>query len=186
MSESACMNRRPRTIARSVKRRKDRSRRLLKAVLIYETFAAGERARGFFEKLACSSGRTLEEQTWSFDGLRIREARNAAASAARKADIVAVCASARLELPGTIRAWLDMWVWLLDGEEPAFMALFDSPTAPQIASVRDYLSCLARRAELEFFVAYREITSSPAVRLIGDDLWPKAAEQAVLLWLKKK
>ena len=180
------MNRRLRTIARLVKRRKDRSRRLLKAILIYETLAAGERARDFFEKLAYLSGRTLEEQTWSFDGLRIREARNAAASAARKADIVAVCASARLELPGTVRAWLDMWVWLLDGEEPAFMALFDSPTAPQIASVRDYLNCLARRAELEFFVAYREITSSPAVRLIGEDLWPKSAEQAVLSWLGKK
>jgi hypothetical protein len=106
-------------------------------------------------KKRCASGSTLEEQTWSFDGLGIREARNAAASAARKADIVAVCASAQLELPGTIRGWLDMWVWLLDGEEPALAALFESSTAPQIASVRDYLSCIARRAQVEFFVAYR-------------------------------
>ena len=78
-----------------------------------------------------------------------------------------------------------MWVWLLDGEEPALVALFESSTAPQIASVRDYLSCIARRAQVEFFVAFREMTSSPAVRLIGEGLWPISAAQAVLSWLER-
>jgi hypothetical protein len=125
-SQSQCANRQLRRKAPSVKQPGDRRDPLLKAVLIYETFAAGERARGFFEKLTSASGRTLEEQMWSFDALRIRESRNAAASAARKADVVAVSVSVGRELAGTIRAWLDMWLWLLDGEQPALVALFDS------------------------------------------------------------
>lgn len=186
MSVSECMNRQPRSAARSVKRRKDRRARALKAVLIYETFTGGERARGFLAKLASASGTTLQEQMWSFDGLRIREVRNAAASASRKADVVVVSASARLELPGTVRAWLDMWLWHLDGEEPALVALFDSSTAPNIARVREHLNCIARRAKLEFFVVYREVSSFPGVRLIGEGLWPKSTEQPVLAWLNEK
>ena len=37
----------------------------LKAVLIYENLAAGVRARGFLQKLAYASNRTLEEQIWT-------------------------------------------------------------------------------------------------------------------------
>jgi len=47
----------------------------------------------------------------------IRELRNTVASVARKADVVAVSVSAQQELPGTIRAWFDMWLWLLEDEE---------------------------------------------------------------------
>jgi len=91
----------------------------LKAVLIYENVAAGVRARGFLQKLAYASNRTLEEQMWNFDALGIREVRNTAASAACKADVVAVSVSAKLKLPGTVRAWLDIWLWLLEEENPA-------------------------------------------------------------------
>jgi hypothetical protein len=186
MNVSECTNRQPRSTAQSVKRRKDRRVPALKAVLIYETFTGGERARGFLDKLASASGRTLEEQMWSFDGLRIREARNAAASAARKADVVAVSASARLELPGTVRVWLDMWLWLLDGQKPALVALLDSSAAPNFVRVREHLDCIARRAKLEFFAVHREVSSSTGTRLMGEGLWPKFAEQSVLAWLNKK
>ena len=182
MNASECTNRQPRSTLNSVKRRKDRRAPALKAALIYETLTGGERARGFLDKLASASGRTLEEQMWSFDGLRIREARNAAASAARKADVVVVSASAQLELPGTVRAWLDMWLWLLDGQEPALVALFDSSAAPNIARVREHLNCIARRAKLEFFVVHREVSSSTGIRLVGEGLWSKFAEQSVLAW----
>jgi transposase len=50
--------------------------------------------------------------------LRIREVRNAAASAARKADVVILSVSGHTELPVTIRAWLDLWLRLLDKEHP--------------------------------------------------------------------
>jgi hypothetical protein len=86
--------------------------------------------------------KALEEQMWNFEVLGIREARNAAASAARKADVVAVSVSGQLELPGMVQAWFDMWLWLLQDENPALIALFDSSTTPNIAPIRVYLSVL--------------------------------------------
>ena len=112
-------------------------------------FAAGVRARRFFERLACESEKRLEEQMCDFDALGIREVRNAAASAARKADVIAVSVSAQQELPGTVRAWFDMWLWLLEDENPALVALFDSHATPKLVSIRDYLSCIAQRAGIE-------------------------------------
>lgn len=76
----------------------------LKAVLIYENFEAGLLARWFSERLVCASDIALKEQMWNFDVLGIREVRNAAASAARKADVVILSVSGRAELPVTIRA----------------------------------------------------------------------------------
>ena len=59
-------------------------------------------------------GRALEEKMWNFDVLMIREVRKAAASAARKADLLVVSVSGHAELPSTIAAWFDMWLWLHD------------------------------------------------------------------------
>ena len=123
----------------------------LKAVLIYENFEAGLFARWFSERLVCASDIALKEQMWNFDVLRIREVRNAAASAARKADVVILSVSGRAELPVTIRAWLDLWLWLLDKEHPALVALFESSASRNIPSIRAYLSNIARRDGIDFF-----------------------------------
>jgi hypothetical protein len=123
---------------------------LLKAVLIYENFAAGLRARWFCERLAGALDCTLEEEMWNFEVLRIREDRNAAASAARKADVVVISVSGRTELPRAIRAWLDMWLWLLEKENPALVGLFDSSVPRHVGSIRSYLSSIARRAGIDF------------------------------------
>ena len=180
------MNRKLPSIARPVDDRKAGHNPVLKSVLIYENFAAGVRARRFFESLASESEKTLEEQMWDFDALGIREVRNAAASAARKADVVAVSVSAQQELPGTVRAWFDMWLWLLEGEKPALVALFDSHATQNLVCIRDYLNWIARRAGIEFFVAHRQVPLSPVVRLMEEGIWPKSAEQAVLSCLKVK
>lgn len=129
-----------------------------KAVLIYEDFAAGLRARWFSERLVHTLDGTLEEQMWNFDVLGIREIRNRAASAARKADVVIVSVSGHKELPATIRAWLDIWLWTLEEENPAFIALFNSSASQKIAPIRAYLQQLARRNGLDFFP--HEIMSS--------------------------
>jgi hypothetical protein len=124
---------------------------LLKAVLIYENFAAGVRVRWFCEKFVRLLDVRLEEANWSFDALGIREIREAAASAARKADVVMLSVSGRKKLPEIIKTWLDMWLWLLDSEDPAFVALFDA-SAPQYAvSTQAYLSGVAREAGIDFF-----------------------------------
>jgi len=145
------MNRNSRNIARSVNEGEAGHNPVFKAVLIYENVAAGARARWFLERLARASGKSLEEQMWNFDVLGIRKVRNDAASAARKADLVAVSASGQREFPGAVRAWLDMWLWLLEDEKPSLLALLDSSESPNVASVCAYLRCIAQRAGIEIF-----------------------------------
>jgi len=157
-------------IARSVQDREAGHNPVLRAVLIYENFATGVRARGFCERLVRASDNTLEEQMWSFDVLGIREARNAAASAARKADLVIVSVLGHTDLPSTIRAWLDMWLWLLDRQNPALVALFDSSNPPNIGSIRAYLSNVARSAGIEFFTY--EITPPVYPQSVGSRYVP--------------
>ena len=138
---------------------------VFKTVLIYENFAAGVRARWFCARLVRALDSTLEEQMWNFDVLGIRDVRNAAAGAARKADVVIVSASGYTELPGTVRAWLDMWLWLLDKENPALVALFDSSAPGNIASIRAYLQQHSRRAGIDFFP--HEITLPMCPQRVG-------------------
>jgi hypothetical protein len=116
--------------------------------------------------------------------LGIREARNAAVGAARKADVVAVFVSGQLELPATVQAWFDMWLWLLEDENPALIALFDSSAAPNIAPISAYLSCIARRTGIEFFSAHRQVSLFPLVRSEEEGIWPKSIERALLSRLK--
>ena len=178
------MNKEQQNISCPVKDRKARHDPVFKTLLIYENFAAGVHARRFFEALARVSDKALEEQMWNFDILGIREARNAAASAARKADVVAVSVSGQLELPGTVQAWFDMWLWLLEDENPALVALFDSSATPNIASIRAYLSRIARRAGIRFFSAHRKVSLFPVFRPREEGIWPESVERALLSWLK--
>jgi len=104
------MNRNSRNIARSVSEGEAGHSPVFKAVLIYENVVAGAHARWFLQRLARASDKTLDERMWNFDVLAIREARNDAASAARKANVVVVSVSGQLELPGAVRAWFDMWL----------------------------------------------------------------------------
>jgi len=157
-----------------------------KAVLIYENVAAGARARWFLERLARASSRTLEEQMWNFDVLGIREVRNRAASAARRADVVAVSASGQREFPGAVRAWLDMWLWLLEDENPALLALFDSLGTPTVASICAYLSCVTQRAGIEFLSAHRPDSLFPVVRPKEEAIWPGSVERASLPSVKSR
>ena len=155
---------------------------VFKAVLIYENFATGARALCCLERLARALGKAFQEQTWNFEVLGIREARNGAASAARKADVVALSASGQLELPGTVRAWFDMW--LLEDEKPALLALFDSSATPTVVSISAYLSRIAQRAGIEFFSAHPQVSLFPVVRPKEEAVWPQSVERAMLSWLQ--
>ena len=103
-------------------------------------------------------------------------------SAARKADLVALSASGQMEFPGAVRAWLDMWLWLLEDEHPAFLALFDSSAKRTLASICVYLSRIAEHAGIEFFSAHRQVSSFPVVRLKEEAIWPESVERALLSW----
>lgn len=161
---------------------------MCKAVLIHENFAVGVRARRFFEGLARASDETLEEKTWNFEVLGIRELRNAAASAARRSDVVAVAMSGQKDLPATVQAWLDMWLWLLEDEKPALLALFDSPSGPNTAPVHAHLSCIAARAGIDFFWAHRQVSLFPVIGVVGPDdheIWPAPVQRELLSWLDR-
>jgi hypothetical protein len=109
---------------------------------------------------------------------------NGAASAARKADVVAVSASGRLEFPGAVRAWFDMWLWLLEDENPALLALLDSSDSPNVASICTYLRCIAKRGGTEFFSAHRRPSLFQFFGPKEETIWPESVQQALLSWLK--
>jgi hypothetical protein len=172
-----------------VRERKAEHHLAFKAVLLYENFAVGVRARQFLKGLTRESDKTFEEQMWNFEILSLRETRNAAASAARRAHVVAVAVSGTLELPGTIRAWLDMWLWLLEDEKPALIALFDRVSAPNIAPIRAHLSGIARRGRIKVFFAHRQVSFSSVVGVLGlneQEIWPKSVKQDLLSWLEHR
>jgi hypothetical protein len=58
----------------------------------------------------------------------------------------------RTELPGSVRAWLDMWLRLLDDQHPALVAFFNMAASPKMPSIRAYLSTIAERAGIAFFL----------------------------------
>jgi hypothetical protein len=140
---------------------------LVKAVLIYENFASGVRARWFCEKFVRLLDVRLEETNWSFDALGISEIRVAAAGAARKADVVMLSVSGRKKLPGIVKTWLDMWLWLLDSEDPAFVALFDASAPQHTLSIRAYVSSAAREAGIDFFS--HELAASELPQFLGGE-----------------
>ena len=113
---------------------------VFKAVLIYENFAAGVGAWWFCQKLVRALDTTLQEQMWNFAVLGIRKVRNAAVSAARKADIVIVSMSGHTKLPAKVRESLDLCLRLLDQENPALVALFDSSAPRDVEAIRDLRS----------------------------------------------
>ncbi len=107
------------------------------------------------------------KRNWSFDTLGISEIRVAAAGAARKADVVMLSVSGRKKLPGIVKTWLDMWLWLLDSGDPAFVALFDASAPQYTLSIRAYLSSAAREAGIDFFS--HEIAASELPQFLGGD-----------------
>jgi len=92
--------------------------------------------------------------------------------------------SGQLELPGAVRAWLDMWLWLLEDENPALVALFDSFATPNVASICAYLNRIAQRGGIEFFSAQRQVSLFPIVRPKEEAIWPESVDRALLSWLK--
>jgi hypothetical protein len=77
-----------------------------------------------------------------------------------------------------------MWLWLLEDEHPALLALLDSSDSPNIASICAYLGRIAQRARIEFFRAHRPLSLFPVVRPKEEAIWPESVERALLSWLK--
>ena len=133
-------------------------------VMIYEDAAAGRRAQHFCDRLLHALGDGCEDvrNLWSFDVLSITHVRNWAVAAARTADLVIVSVSGKRELSCVAGEWLEMWAWLLDGTNPALLALIEDPVGPGVRSIRTGLRTLAKRKGLDFF-AQSSFEPSPAL-----------------------
>ena len=131
-------------------------------MLIYEELCRRCARSKVLRKIGPYVGSTLEEQIWNFDVLGIREVRDLAAGAARKADIVIVSLSGRTELAHTIWGWLNMWLWLLEEENPALVALFESSARQKTAPVAPIWEALLNVVK-SLFSKTRSISGCAAV-----------------------
>src|SRR5450755_1219028 len=129
-------------------------KRILSAVLICEDAATGRRADEFCDKFfeEIGDGCHFKKNKWDFERLLIPNIRNLAASAAATSDLVIFSVSGMRELPDGIREWIEMWDWLIDGRNPALVALFDqSPEATHVPSIRAYLRKVAAQKHIDYF-----------------------------------
>lgn len=122
-------------------------------VIIYEDADAGRRARRFSDNLlretrdACHFGRNL----WSFDVLAITNIRNVAASAAQGADLVILSASGQYRLSPHVEQWLDLWIWLIDGNKPTLLSLFENAHGGCAQGINRSLRTRTGDKQVEFF-----------------------------------
>src|SRR5207237_823647 len=113
-----------------------------------------KQAKSTYDFLAENLGGECQfnNQMWKFDVLGIPKLREMAAKDAAAADIIIISCHGISELPSTVKSWIELWL----SEKInaiALVALFDSAHDPfsQIPGIRDYLSGVARRAQIEFF-----------------------------------
>ncbi len=123
-------------------------------VIAYEDHETGQHARNVCDLLVETLGRECKftSQMWRFDVLRIPECRETAAKGAAKADLIVICSHGVGDLPGEVKAWIELW--LRDkGDLLALVALFDRPRVrvSQDWPIQDYLAGVAVRAQVEFF-----------------------------------
>jgi CheY-like chemotaxis protein len=149
--------------------------RILRAVVICEDAATGQRADEFCDGFAetIGEGCQIKKNKWDFDRLYIPEIRNLAASAAADADIVFFSVSGKKDLPVEIRAWVEMWSWLIDNNKPILAAIFgESPETTHVPVIRSYLRTIAAAKRIDYFPhpASSEIQDRIASAWIGSSL----------------
>ncbi len=122
-------------------------------VILYEDYAAGRRAKDLSDRLLHTLGDNCVDvvNLWSFDVLGLTDVRNASTSAAKVADLVILSVSGARALSPEVEEWLELWAWLLDGTNPALLALFHQADGSCVAEIRARLYPISARKGLEFF-----------------------------------
>ena len=129
-------------------------KRTFSAVVAYEDSETARHARNVCDYLLEQLGTDCRfvGHMWGFDMLGNPECRELAAKAVASADLVIVSSHGIGDLPGNVKAWIELW--LRDkGDLGALVALFDRPQthAEQYWPIRDYLAGVAERGQLSFF-----------------------------------
>jgi hypothetical protein len=122
----------------------------LNVVIAYEDLETGKRAMKTYEYMVQQLGNEclFTNQMWKFDVLAVPKLKEIAAKDAAAAEIIIVSAHEGRELPADVKSWIGLWLGYKT-EASALVGLFSgqSETHP----IRNYLSEIARRAQIEFF-----------------------------------
>lgn len=144
-----------------------RPARKIGITIIYENLVSAARALRACEFLRneAAAVSSLDVNVWNMAILGEDSIRTQAASAASRADVVIVSASARDGVPPAFRSWVDSWLWLNQKRRCALFALFGDHTGPAAASMASYLRRQAVPRGIDFFchpaIDERALSSAP-------------------------
>ncbi len=125
-----------------------------RVLLAYQDFAAGLRAKEFFDRLVQDHGGVFRFicHLWKFDLLQAPGLEDQAVAEAAKADMIVIAAHDHSTLPPTVKAWFERWlrrnripgalVALVDASDPRH-----GTSSEMCASLREF----AERGRMKFF-----------------------------------
>jgi hypothetical protein len=132
-----------------------RQKSAFRTVVAYEDSETGQHARNVCDYLVKRLGPECRffGQMWGFDVLRISECRALAAKSAACADVIMVSSHGVDELPGDVKAWIELWLRDKSNVQ-ALVASFDGPCtrAGESWPIQDYLAGVAERGQIPFYV----------------------------------
>ena len=128
-------------------------RRTFQIVIVYENLVSAARALRACEFLRTEIGDSvsLEVNVWIMGMLVDGDCRRVAATAASLADVIMVSASGREEIPDAFRQWVETWLQLDHGSQPAVFSLFGDHIGDGALSVAAFLRSKTAMRGIEFF-----------------------------------
>jgi hypothetical protein len=150
-----------------------RQKPTFRIVVAYEDSETARHARNVCDYMVKRPGPQCQfiGQMWGFDVLQVPECRELAAKGAASADVIMLSSHGTRDLPGEVKAWIELW--LRDkGDLQALVALLDHPHTYAGPSwpIQDYLAGVAERGQIPFFVE--------------PDTWPGKGPQQIHLPLE--
>jgi hypothetical protein len=129
------------------------ARRTFQIVIVYENLVSAARALRACEFLRGEIGETvsLDVNVWKMAVLRDGDNRRGAALAASNADVVIVSASGREEIPDAFRQWVEAWLGIDGGTQPAVFTLFGDHVGDGALSVASFLKNKTTLRGIDFF-----------------------------------
>jgi len=125
------------------------------AVVAYDSFDSGMRAKEILNRLARALGSqlTLNITMWKFDVLEFDKLQDMAANDAAEADIIIISTSGAGELCPGVQRWVERWLSRKQRESSTFVSLneADPDGTAESPAVSEYLQTIASRGNMSFF-----------------------------------
>ena len=125
------------------------------AVVAYDNFDSGIRAKEILDRLARALGSQLAMNItmWKFDMLELDKLQDMAANDAAEADIILISTGGAGELSPGVQQWVELWLSRKQRESSAFVSLNepDPDGTAESPAVGEYLQNIASRGNAVFF-----------------------------------